>query len=817
MKQKSTTSLKSSSKSLNQSSSLNKTTGSKKKKRMHQSYKDIYLEKKNFDSSQYFQMMQSGSINNSASSHSQRGSINSSSNKFNNSLSIRKSTTISKDENLRRNLERKATVPIPHSKHSSTKKLKSSLNHDAMKINSGFSLEDGTNRRDNEKKKAKFLEVMVPGDDLVKSKGELKIEDLSEIKNDELEAIDTEGNNNYNEKENKEINENKYFLSRSVNEKDLNQIVNQVIIKREQIEKKEINNFSLNSINNNNDNKNITTDKEKQEVLDEKNLGPKELEEDNNDDDINREGDNILIKKKKLSSIKGEEEEDLEENSNTENASPLIKTKNPQTKEDNRLLSLANQTKYNSPDHVNNNDKYNLNSKNIDINSKVNTRYYQSNSSLPCTNMETDFTQRKSTNCLNADTTTNIHSPYYSPMTTSPSNFQIVHESEHSSKSIPKTPKSFSIIKSNLYIKKDKNDNLNTGTQTVNENNHSTYTQTDPNNKFENNLITYTQTEIRARQVSNLSTHTQTELKELGHNPSASTQTELKEESNKCIKEQRENNHNRIFTEPILYKSNKFKFSKEKLKEKRNNIEFEDLELKKKQQKKESNYLESLKKEKEKELQALREKREILSAQKTLRNQNKNQSSEKTNFKIYDKDQSQSLEKRLPELLSECVLTNLLKEKPITKNKKPINLHKESSSLSTKHQITLSESNGKMINVKSILSLREQKIKEKKFYDLNHYNNLKSNLSERLNTKFMNKVELDEKTFNTKYLNKLKEDQLKRETESHIRASVRTKNKSCLPEEKPIMSHFISTNGIMPSNTMKELYEAQYRYLYYLK
>ena len=103
--------------------------------------------------------------------------------------------------NLRRNLERKATVPIPHSKHSSTKKLKSSLNHDAMKINSGFSLEDGTNRRDNEKKKAKFLEVMVPGDDLVKSKGELKIEDLSEIKNDELEAIDTEGNNNYDEKE----------------------------------------------------------------------------------------------------------------------------------------------------------------------------------------------------------------------------------------------------------------------------------------------------------------------------------------------------------------------------------------------------------------------------------------------------------------------------------------------------------------------------------------------------------------------------------------------------------------------------------------
>ena len=122
-----------------------------------------------------------------------------------------------------------------------------------------------------------------------------------------------------------------------------------------------------------------------------------------------------------------------------------------------------------------------------------------------------------------------------------------------------------------------------------------------------------------------------------------------------------------------------------------------------------------------------------------------------------------------------------------------------------------------MINVKSILSLREQKIKEKKFYDLNHYNNLKSNLSEGLNTKFMNKVELNEKTFNTKYLNKLKEDQIKRETESHIRASVRTKNKSCLPEEKPIMSYFISTNGIMPSNTMKELYEAQYRYLYYLK
>ena len=37
------------------------------------------------------------------------------------------------------------------------------------------------------------------------SKGELKIEDLSEIKNDELEAIDTEGNNNYDEKENKYI------------------------------------------------------------------------------------------------------------------------------------------------------------------------------------------------------------------------------------------------------------------------------------------------------------------------------------------------------------------------------------------------------------------------------------------------------------------------------------------------------------------------------------------------------------------------------------------------------------------------------------
>lgn len=834
MKQKSTTSLKSSSQSLNQSSSLNKTTGSKKRKRVHQSYKDIYLEKKNFDPNQYYKMA-SGSINNSASSQSQRGSINSSTNKFNNSLSFRKSATITKEENLKRNFERKTTVPLPHSKDSSTtKKLKSSLNHDSFKKNSGFSLEDGTNRNDNEKKKTKFLEVMVPGEELVKSKGELRIEDLSEIKNDELEVLDNEGKNiNFDEKETKESKESKEkkenaenkentenkesksLTSGPVNEKDLNQIVSQVKINSEQIEKNGKNLYTLKMISNNNDNEKIGTDKDKdkQEILSENNLKPKESVEDNNENDVksnpNKQGKNLLIKKKKLSSIKGEEEEDVEENSSMEKS-----TQNLQLKQNNQL-SLANKIQYNSSDHVNNIDKSNSSYKNNEINAKINNRYCQSNES-PCSNIETDFTQRKPTNYLNIDTN-NIHSSHYSPMTTSPSNFQIVHETEHSSKSIQKSPTVLSIIKSDLYIKKDKNDNLNAGTQTVNDINHSTSTQTDTKNKFENNLITYTQTEIRGKQVSNLSTHTQTELKEIGHYPSASNQEEIKEENNKCINEQREINHNRFSTEPILYNSNKFEFSKEALKDKKYNFEHENLvsQIKKKQQKKENNYLENLKKEKEEELQVLREKKEMLSDLKTLRKQNKNQSPEKNQYKIYNPDQSQSLEKRLPELLNECVLTNLIKAGGVSKIEKPRNLYKQYSS--PKQENSLSESKWKMIDAKSILSLRNQKIKEEKFYDLNHYNNQKSNLSEGLNTKLVNKMDFDKKSLSTKYLNKLKEDQIKRETQSYIRSVVRSKNKSCLPEEKPITSHFITTNGIMPSNTMKELYEAQYHYLYHLK
>ena len=243
-----------------------------------------------------------------------------------------------------------------------------------------------------------------------------------------------------------------------------------------------------------------------------------------------------------------------------------------------------------------------------------------------------------------------------------------------------------------------------------------------------------------------------------------------------------------------------------------------------------SSYLEQLSKQHKSELKQLQTKRDNIKKEKRQRNEYKRTYHHNKNISCISIGTNNSLEKRLPQLLND----NIYQKELITSiNNTSINDMKLYSN-QYHYKLTAPSRCAKGDN---LFQHRSQQLNKRKEGYANiatlRYNN--KFLTERKKVSFCNEskdrfpnISNNNNEYKTPFLSKLKADNLKYEIEKHIKLSCRnnpyeiskqtTHQRNVFSQEhiEP-KSSFKNSYGIMPINSMNELYEMQYHYYFFKK
>lgn len=244
-----------------------------------------------------------------------------------------------------------------------------------------------------------------------------------------------------------------------------------------------------------------------------------------------------------------------------------------------------------------------------------------------------------------------------------------------------------------------------------------------------------------------------------------------------------------------------------------------------------SSYLEQLSKQHKSELKQLQTKRDNIKKEKRQRNEYKRTYHHNKNISCISIGTNNSLEKRLPQLLND----NIYQKELITSNNNNTSINEMKLHSNQYHYKLTAPS--RCIKGDNLYQQRSQLLNKRKEGYANiatlRYNN--KFLTERKKVSFCDEskdrfphINNNNNEYKTPYLSKLKADNLKYEIEKHIKLSCRnnpyeiskqtTHQRNVFSQEhiEP-KSSFKNSYGIMPINSMNELYEMQYHYYFFKK